>query len=55
MKMHELRQKWEELGGDLQDYGDAGKEGWQAMVDGFEKAAGELKKAFKNALSKFDD
>jgi archaellum component FlaC len=55
MKMHELRLKLDELGDQLQQQGESGKESWQVLAQGFERAADELKTASKDAWSKFKD
>lgn len=55
MKIYELRQKLDELGVELQKYGETGKGSWRVLAEGFDKAAGELKKAFKESLAKFKE
>jgi len=52
MKMDELKEKQKELEEDIRTKGQAGKESWKVLAEGFEKAAGELKEAFGEAWKK---
>ena len=55
MKMHELRLQLDEMGEEMQKQGEAGKESWSVLAKGFDRAAGELKSAFKDAWAKLKD
>ena len=55
MKMHELRLKLDELNEGLQEQGEAGKKSWKVLAKGFDRAASELKSAFREAWAKFKE